>query len=43
MTANAFAEDIRAAEETGMDGHIAKPIDVEAMLKTITDVLNTLR
>ena len=40
MTANAFAEDIRAAEEAGMDGHIAKPIDVGVMLKTMTDVLS---
>ena len=39
MTANAFAEDIRAAEEAGMDGHIAKPIDVNTMLGTITEVL----
>ncbi len=27
LTANAFAEDIRKAEEAGMNGHIAKPID----------------
>lgn len=40
MTANAFAEDIRAAEEAGMDGHIAKPIDVNTMLGTITEALS---
>ncbi len=40
MTANAFAEDIRASEEAGMNGHIAKPIDIQVMIKTITDVLN---
>jgi len=39
MTANAFAEDVRAAEAAGMNGHIAKPIDVNAMMKTISDVL----
>ena len=39
MTANAFAEDIRASEEAGMQGHIAKPIDVNAMVQTLTDVL----
>ena len=39
MTANAFAEDIRAAEEAGMNGHIAKPIDIQVMIKTITNVL----
>ena len=39
MTANAFAEDINAAEEAGMDGHIAKPIDIQIMIKTITEAL----
>ena len=32
MTANAFAEDIEHCLKAGMDGHIAKPIEVEAML-----------
>ena len=32
MTADAFAEDIRAAKEAGMTGHLAKPLDA-AMLK----------
>ena len=40
MTANAFAEDITAAEKAGMDGHIAKPIDIQVMKKTITDILS---
>jgi len=39
MSANAFAEDIRAAKEAGMNGHIAKPIDIQAMMKTIAEVL----
>ena len=39
MTANAFAEDIRASEEADMNVHIAKPIDVQVMIQTITDVL----
>ena len=39
MTANAFTEDISAAEKAGMDGHIAKPIDIPVMAKIITDVL----
>ncbi len=39
MTANAFAEDVRAAEAAGMNGHIAKPIDVNTMMKTISGVL----
>ena len=40
MTANAFAEDVHAAEEAGMDGHIAKPIDITVMKNTISDVLS---
>ncbi len=40
MTANAFEEDIRAAQEAGMDGHVAKPIDIPAMKKTIAQVLS---
>ena len=39
MTANAFKEDERAAEEAGMQAHIAKPLDVEKMLKTLAKVL----
>ena len=40
MTANAFEEDVRAAEEAGMQGHIAKPIDVAVMVSTLGDVLS---
>jgi len=39
MTANAFAEDVKAAEDTGMQGHIAKPVDIAVMAKTLNDVL----
>ena len=39
MTANAFAEDVAAAKEAGMNGHIAKPIDVSKMMDTLRDVL----
>jgi signal transduction histidine kinase/CheY-like chemotaxis protein len=31
MTADAFADDVRHATEVGMNGHIAKPIDVEKL------------
>ncbi len=43
MTANAFKEDVRSAEEAGMNGHIAKPIDVNVMLKAMTEVLRAHR
>ncbi len=39
MTANAFAEDVLAAKEAGMNGHIAKPIDVENMIATLSEIL----
>ena len=39
MTANAFSEDVKAAEEAGMNAHIAKPIDVPKMLETLDAVL----
>ena len=35
MTANAFREDETAAEEAGMQGHIAKPLDGQKMLEII--------
>ena len=35
MTANAFEEDRKAAFEAGMNGHIAKPIDVNALMATL--------
>jgi CheY-like chemotaxis protein len=28
MTADAFAEDVRKAMKAGMNGHVAKPIDI---------------
>ncbi len=39
MTANAFKEDEHASAEAGMQAHIAKPIDVGVMMKTLTAVL----
>ena len=39
MTANAFQDDIHAAENAGMDGHIAKPVDIQKMKQTIQKVL----
>ncbi len=36
MTANAFAEDVRDALLSGMNAHLAKPIDMEAMKAVIS-------
>ncbi len=35
MTANAFAEDIKDAKDAGMDDHIAKPVDIDVIRKTL--------
>lgn len=35
MTANAFAEDRIRAKKAGMDEHVAKPVDVELLIKVI--------
>ena len=40
MTANAFAEDVQAAKDAGMDGHIAKPVSMDKMMETLGDVLS---
>ena len=39
MTANAFAEDIAATHAAGMNGHLAKPIDMDEVMKVICRVL----
>ena len=39
MTANAFTEDRIRAKESGMDEHIAKPVDVELLVKVIHKLL----
>jgi CheY-like chemotaxis protein len=39
MTANAFKEDVDAAAEAGMQGHVAKPVDVGTLMRTLTSVL----
>ena len=39
MTANAFEEDKQNALVAGMDGHLAKPIEMEKLIKTLTGIL----
>ena len=35
MTANAFADDVRATAEAGMNGHLSKPINIDEVITTI--------
>ena len=35
MTANAFAEDVQAALDAGMDDHVAKPMDMDILISAI--------
>ncbi len=39
MTANAFDEDKKAAFAAGMNGHIAKPIDIPKLMELLTEIL----
>ena len=43
MTANAFAEDVQAAMDAGMQAHIAKPVDIAVLHKTLQEVLGKYR
>ena len=40
MTANAFTEDRIRAKAAGMDEHVAKPVDVESLIKVIHKLVN---
>ena len=40
MTANAFAEDVQASLDAGMNGHLSKPIVIEEVIKTVARNLN---
>ena len=40
MTANAFEEDKQEAIKCGMNGHIAKPIDIKNLFKTLDQILS---
>ncbi len=39
MTANAFEEDKQEALRSGMNGHIAKPINIEILMQELDKVL----
>jgi CheY-like chemotaxis protein len=39
MTANAYREDVEKALKSGMNGHIAKPVDIKAVMQVLTEKL----
>jgi CheY-like chemotaxis protein len=39
MTANAFKEDIEKCLESGMDGHIGKPLILDVFIETLKEYL----
>lgn len=41
MTANAFAEDVQASIDAGMNGHLSKPIVIDEVVKTIARNIET--
>lgn len=41
LSANAFAEDINASKEAGMNGHMAKPIDFKQLLSVLEEYIGS--
>lgn len=41
MTDNAYDEDRRKAQEAGMDGFLAKPLDVDEMMRLLAQIIKT--
>ncbi|MEG2119311.1 MAG: response regulator, partial [Pseudoflavonifractor sp.] len=39
MTANAFAEDVQKSIDSGMNGHLAKPIEPQQLYETLAEFL----
>ncbi|MCI5722228.1 MAG: response regulator [Firmicutes bacterium] len=39
MTANAFAEDVQASLDAGMDAHIAKPLVMDEVIEVVSNNL----
>ncbi len=43
MTANAFDEDMKKSIESGMNGHLTKPVDIEELLRTAGEAIRRSR
>ncbi|MDR1219806.1 MAG: response regulator [Treponema sp.] len=42
MTANAYREDVEQALQAGMNGHLAKPVDYNAMIQVLSELASKL-
>ncbi len=40
LTANAFDEDVQISLQSGMNAHLAKPVDFDRLLQTLGDLIN---
>lgn len=40
MTANTFVDDVREAIKSGMDAHIARPVQIDSLKATIRQVFD---
>ncbi|MDE5745951.1 MAG: response regulator, partial [Acetatifactor sp.] len=40
MTANAFEEDRKEAMDSGMNGYVPKPVDIEKLMQVLRDLLS---
>ena len=40
MTANAYQDDIQKALDSGMDSHLAKPVDIDKIMRLLTEYLS---
>ncbi|MCH5164108.1 MAG: response regulator [Clostridiales bacterium] len=40
MTANAFAEDVKNALDSGMNAHLSKPVSIDAIKATVEQIIN---
>ena len=39
MTANAFDEDMKKSIDSGMNGHLSKPIDIDRLYKVLQEII----
>ena len=39
MSANAFDDDLKKSVECGMNGHLSKPVEVDKLYKTLSNVI----